>query len=53
LDKDVQGCDPGVDKIAEDEIDNAVLASERHGGLATDFGQRQETLSLPSSHDDS
>ncbi len=52
LGEDVDGVDPGVDEVAEDEVDDAVLAAEGHRGLGALLGQGIETRALsPRQHD--
>ena len=42
LDQHVGGIDPGVDQVAEHEIDNAIAAAERHRRLGAFLGERIE-----------
>ena len=48
LSQDEDGGNIGVREIAEDKIDDPVLATERYGGLGAIGGQRVETLALSS-----
>src|SRR5262249_28052482 len=44
--------DSGVNKVTEDEIDNAILAAERHGRFGPLLGQRKQPGALaPGKHD--
>src|SRR5579884_1788435 len=52
LHEDVQRVDPRVDEVAQDEVDDPVLAPERHGGLAALLRQRVETLALAAGQHD-
>ena len=43
---------PGVDEVAEDEVDEPVSATERHGGLGAVHRQRKESFPLAAGEDD-
>ena len=43
--------DPAVDAVADRNIDQAILARDRHGGLCPVAGQRQQPLPLSTAHD--
>ena len=43
--------DPRVHEVAEDEVDDAILSTERHGGLASELGQWKQTCSTAAGHD--
>ena len=47
LDQHVDGIDPGVDQVAEHEIDDAVASAEGHRGFGAFFGQRIEPGAFP------
>ena len=47
LGEDVDRVDPGIDEVAEDEVDDAVLAGERDSGLGPLLGEREEAGALP------
>ena len=51
LNEHVNGVDAGVQKIAQDEIDNAVFGGEGHSRLASVLGKRHEPFSLAAGHD--
>jgi len=42
----------GVDAVADGDVDEAVFATERDGGLATVFGERVEPAAAAAAHDD-
>ena len=42
LDHHVNGVDPGIDQIAENEIYNSILAAERNRGFGALLGERVE-----------
>ena len=44
---------PRVDEVREREVDQAVAAAERHGGLGTVCRERHEALALATGEDDS
>src|SRR5207248_950140 len=46
LSEHVNGVDSGIDEIAENEIDDAVLASEGNGRLGAFAGERKEAGSF-------
>ena len=48
----VNRIDAGVDEIAEDEIDDAVLPAERNGRFGPFLGQRREPRALPAGQHD-
>ena len=48
LRQDVDGIDPGVDQVAKDEVNDAVLATKRDGRLGPFLGERIKAGSLPS-----
>jgi hypothetical protein len=50
LHQKVDGTDPGVDQIAEGEIDDSVASTERHGRLAALGGERSKTLAFTAGH---
>jgi hypothetical protein len=45
--KDVNGINPGIDQIAQDEIHDPVLPAERDSGLGSLFGEWVETGAFP------
>ena len=47
LGQDVDGIDARVDEVAEDEIDDAVLAAERNGRFGPFLGQRIQPRPFP------
>src|SRR5262249_10153006 len=53
LGQDVDRVDAGVDEVAQDEVDDAVLASERDRGLCPLLGEREEPGSLAAGEYDS
>jgi hypothetical protein len=47
LNHDIDGEDPGVDQIAQDEVHDAVLSAEWHGGFGTVPCKREQAIALP------
>ena len=52
LSQHVDGVDPGVNKIAEDEIDDPVFAPERNCGLGAFLGEGEQPGSLAAGEHD-
>ena len=52
LGRDTDPANAGIDAIAEREIDDAVLATERHRGLGTPIGQLLQPRASPTRQDD-
>ena len=52
LGEDVDRVDARVDEVAEDEVDDAVLAAERNGRLGALLGEGIEASALPSGEND-
>jgi hypothetical protein len=48
LGQDVQRMNAGVDKVAQDEVNDAILSPEWHGRLGPLFGQRIEACPFAS-----
>ncbi len=44
--------DPGINTIADGDIDQAIFSGKRNSRFRTLLGQRKKTRSLPPSHDD-
>ncbi len=42
----------GVEAVADGDVDEAILAGQRHGGLGAIFRQREEAGAGPAAHDD-
>src|SRR5215472_15553924 len=43
--------DAGVDAVRDRDIDEAVFAAKRHGGLSAVFGQRKQACALTAAED--
>ena len=52
LREDVDGVDARVDEVAEDEVDDAVLAPERYRRLGALLGQRKQARAFAAGQDD-
>ena len=53
LGQNIERIDPRVDEIAQDEVDDAILPAERHGGFGAFLGQRVQPGTLSTGQHDS